>query len=157
MITLQEPYEPRPIRCLEIWGQAGWRMKMYGIRYGGDAPRPELVSTAKQIAMERLPSPAITTSRYGVGFIGVHDGRGANFIFVDWWANQNELYHHVYVGPAEQPSTLDYVTSKNSVTACIWDLAVMAHERDAWVRCVLNNPAGANIEAYLKTQLDAMV
>ncbi len=28
-----------------------------------------------------------------LGFIGAHDGRNAAFIFVDFWGNENELFH----------------------------------------------------------------
>lgn len=102
MFKLIEPYKPRPIRFMELWEETGWRMKVYGIAYNRDLPRRELIATAKSIAGERLPQPAITANRYGVGFIGIHDGRGANFVFVDRWADENELHHYVYISPAEQ-------------------------------------------------------
>src|SRR5918993_3952698 len=109
MIKLAEPYRPRPVRFLEEWADAGWRLKVYGIAYGREAPRAELVETAKRIARERLPQPPAGEGRYGVGFLGVHDGRGANFVFVDWWADENELHHHVWAGPSGAPEELKYM------------------------------------------------
>ena len=32
---------------------------------------------------------------------------------------------------------------------CVWELAVQAHERQAWLRYVLVNPHGPDVDAYL--------
>jgi prepilin-type processing-associated H-X9-DG protein len=153
MFKLQEPYKPRPIRFLELWEESGWRMKIYGISYQRALPRRELIEAAKKVARERLPQPAITPNRYGVGFLGIHDGRGANFVFVDWWQDENELQHHVYIGPAGQPAQLRYATDADS-KACVWDLHVMNFERQAWLTTILTNPAGVDLEAYLTRRLN---
>jgi hypothetical protein len=99
MLKLTEPYAPRPIRFLGLWENAGWRMKVYGIAYRRSLPRADLIEAAQTIALGCLPQPAITDQRYGVGFIGIHDGRGASFVFIDWFADENELHHHVFIGP----------------------------------------------------------
>jgi hypothetical protein len=39
----------------------------------------------------------------GVGFLGVHGGRGADFVCIDWWAEENESHHHVYMASHNQP------------------------------------------------------
>ncbi|MGH9944213.1 MAG: isochorismatase [Pyrinomonadaceae bacterium] len=156
-MLLREPYEPRPIRYLEEWrGVEGWRLKVYGIAYRRESPRAELVEAAKRLARERLPQPGMTESRYGVGFVGVHDGRGANFVFVDWWADENELHHHVYAGPSGELENLEYITP-TGLSACVWDLRVQAHERDAWLEAVLTNPGGPDIEAYMARRLSEIV
>ncbi len=151
MITLSEPYNSRPIRCLEIWKHAGWRLKVYSIAYGRDLARPEAVAAAKRIAVDRLPVPAVSGNQYGVGFLGVHDGRGVVFVFVDWWANENELYHHVYQG--QTPDSLAYTMPAGTI-ACVWDLRVLAFERQAWIDTVLANPAGPDLDAYLACALN---
>jgi len=153
MFKLNEPYKPRPIRFLELWEESGWRMKVYGIAYNRGLPRRELIETAKSVARECLPQPAITANRYGVGFLGIHDGRGANFVFVDWWADENELHHHVYISPAAQPHQLRYASPADA-KACVWDLCVMSFERLAWMETVLTNPAGVDVEAYLTRHLN---
>jgi hypothetical protein len=153
VIELREPYRPRPVRFLEEWRDAGWRLKVYGIAYSGERPRAALVETAKRLARERLPQPAISESRYGVGFLGVHDGRGANFIFIDWWADENELHHHVYCSATDELESLTYVTP-TGLSACVWDLRVQSFERDAWLAEVLRNLGGANVEGYMARRLN---
>jgi hypothetical protein len=43
---------------------------------------------------------------------------------------------------------LEYKTP-TGLTACVWDAALLAYERQAWVDAVLNNPNGPSIEQYL--------
>ncbi|MBI4515901.1 MAG: isochorismatase [Deltaproteobacteria bacterium] len=147
-MRLREPYAPRVIRPLGIWREAGWRLKAYGIAYRGEQPRAELIAAAKIAASHRLPQLSAEQHCYGVGFLGVHDGRDANLVFVDWWANENELHHHAYVSPANKPELLEYV-NPSGMMACVWDLQVIGFERQAWVETVLANPRGPDLEAYL--------
>ena len=156
-VRLREAYAPRPVRFLELWEAAGWRLKVYGIAYGRALPRAELVAAAKKVAEERLrESAAGGAETYGVGFLGVHDGRTANFVFVDWWAEENELHHHVYVSPTDSPGALEYVTP-TGLAACVWDLRVLGFERQAWLDTVLRNPDGPDLEAYLLRRLEEEV
>jgi hypothetical protein len=152
LIKLQEPYATRPIRFLELWQEPGWRLKVYGIAYGRQQPRQDLVEAAKTVIQPRLRQSADDGNHYGVGFVGVHDGRGANFVFFDYWADENELHHHVYVSPSERPEQLEYVTP-TGLSACVWDLRVICFERQAWIDTVLANPAGPDVEAYLACRL----
>jgi hypothetical protein len=147
---LSEPYAPRPIRFLDLWELDGWRLKLYGIAYKRPAPRSELIETARRLARERLPQPPVTNDRYGVGFVGIHDGRGANFVFVDWWAQENELNHHNWSGPSNE--TRELVPSEGAVL-CVWDARVVEFERAAWLETVLTNPTGPDLDAYLARRL----
>ncbi len=65
-------------------------MKLYGIACRGELPRLSLLLAAKQIARDQLSKEKV--NNYGVGFIGVHDGRDAAFVFVDFWGNENEKH-----------------------------------------------------------------
>ncbi|MDQ1590018.1 MAG: hypothetical protein QOG71_645 [Pyrinomonadaceae bacterium] len=151
-MLLQEPYEPRPIRFLEEWTIDGWRLKVYGISYRRARPRAELIEMAGRVARESLP-PARVGGNYGVGYVGVHDGRGANFIFVDWWADENELHHRVYAAPSDELKDLPEITA-TGLSVCVWDLRVQCFERVAWLEAVLTNPRGADLEDYLGRRLN---
>jgi hypothetical protein len=152
MLTSIPRYEPRPIRFLELWEPDGWRLKVYGIAHGKPAPRRELVDAAKEVARHTLTKVAKATNHYSVGFLGIHDGRTSNFVFVDWWADENELHHHVYISPTDDPTRLKD-TSGNGPAACVWDLRVLAFERDAWLDCILRN-SRPDVEAYLQRRLN---
>lgn len=149
-------YRPRPIRFIELLEIEGWRIKLYGAAYSGGAPRPGLVEATRQLARRVLPTPAYGEGRYGVGFACAHDGNGGCFSFVDWWADANELHHEIHTAPEDRPEALA-PASREGLTACVWDLALMAFERDAWLDNVLRNPGDPDLDAYLDARLDATV
>ena len=156
MVKLQEPYKTRPVRFLELWQPMDWKIKLYGIAYQNDFPRSELIKAAKTVTESHLFKLQDDRTHYRIGFLGVHDGRGANFIFFDYWADENELHHHVHVSPTNKPHQLEYVTP-TGLTACVWDLSVQCFERQAWVETVLANPDGPDTEAYLELRMNKNV
>jgi hypothetical protein len=58
MIDLQEPYDPRPIRFLELWETGGWRMKVYGVAYRSGRPSEER-PTELEYAASTAPSACV--------------------------------------------------------------------------------------------------
>jgi hypothetical protein len=102
-----------------------------------------------------LPSLAVTPTRYGVGFLGIHDGRGGNFVFADWWEQENELHHHVFFSTSDEPAELRRWAPDDPI-ACVWDLSVVAHERAAWIRHVLAAEE-PDLDGYLADVLSGSV
>lgn len=145
--TLLESYRTRPFRFLEAWELHGRRLKVYGIRYGGGRPLGELVAAARTRVDAHLAGLP-RDGDHGVGFVGVHQGRGANFVLLDRWCHENELAHRFWTSPPEAPAALrDPDPGQPGV--CVWDLHLQYQERQAWVECVLANPRGPDLEAYL--------
>lgn len=72
---------------------------------------------------------------------------------MDFWADENELHHHVYVAPKDDSTNLTYM-APTGLTACVWDLRVLCFERQAWIETMLANPAGPDLDAYLTRQLN---
>lgn len=156
MFKLVEPYARRPIRFLELWEKDGWRLKTYSLAYQMPLARPHVIDASKTVLWDHLQHVSADKSHYHVGFIGINDGRGAIFSFVDFWADENELHHHVFVAPKNRVDLLAY-TTPSGLIACVWDAALIAFERQAWVDTVLSNPTGPDIEAYLSTRMNADV
>jgi len=148
MIALTESYKTRPIRFIELWEIGAWKIKVYGISYSTQRPAEELVLAARGVTEDRLSTCAEKTHHYGVGFTGIHQGRTGNFVFVDWWADENELHHHVYVSATERPADMKYMTP-TGLAACAWDLFLIGQERDAWVTHVLKKTPKPDLEGYL--------
>lgn len=147
------PYQTRPIRFLELWQPDDWKIKVYGIASGRPEPRDELVHAAKTVAAERIAEMPPTMTHYSVGFLGVHDGLTSNFVFIDWWADENELHHHVYKSPCDDLGQLT-CTTPTGVIACVWDLRLIAFEREAWLETVLKSDGDADPDAYLLRRLN---
>jgi hypothetical protein len=148
-------YRPRPIRYLEQWEHEGWRLKVYGISAWEERPAQTLVEHAKRIAAEHLPQPAVEDGRYGVGLLGVHDGKKASFAFVSWWSLVYELNHLLFRAPRNDPAAFARV--EPGLLGCTWDISVVAFERDAWIHSMLTGKQGPDIEAYLAARLDTNI
>lgn len=147
-MELSETYATRSFRFLRLIEPNGWRIKLYGIRYGAPEVDPALVESALPELLARLESPEAGQNHYGVGFAAVHQGKTGNFVFIDWWADENELHHHVFVSSMERPDSFTYVTP-SGLAACAWDLHLLCFERQAWVETVLANPEGPDLDAYV--------
>ena len=149
-VKQMEPYLARSFRFIELFSTDGWRMKLYGIAYDGELPRASLLAAGKKIAREQLAKE--TANNYGVGFIGVHDGRGAAFVFVDFWGNENELFHRVFLSRDNDPGKLAPAKAADS-SVCVWDLHLQSFERAAWITHVLRKPDTPDFEGYLSEHL----
>lgn len=64
------------------------------------------------------------------------------------------LMHRHCHASLDDPTRFADVASRH-VGPCVWELAVQAHEREAWLRHVLANPAGPDLDAYLRDGLSA--
>jgi hypothetical protein len=151
MIQKLEPYAPRRIHWLENWQAGGWAIKIYVLNYADSDPDEALLAAAKQAALEVLPQPAVSAHRYGVGFLGLHQGRSYDFVFVDWWKYESELEQHHFMRPDSHATELEEVTSE--LSADVWDLYLLAFERQAWVNHVLKAEQ-PDISAYMAAQLN---
>lgn len=166
-IQLTLPYQTRPLRFLHVANLKGWHVKVYGISAHQTIPQALLVKAAEQLATEQLPSPAVWTAkpgealiisedRYGVAILIVHEGREGNFVLLSWWVGENMLEHYVYFTAATPPFTFEPLANPH-IIACVWELAVLTFERQAWVDAVLANPSGPDLEAYLRRQFSGEV
>lgn len=153
-------YEPRPVRFLGVAVTgAGWRIKHYSITaagMGGTVPAAA-AQAAWRTAEAALPLPPDTGGdRHGIAVLTMHMGLEGFWVLVDWWAHGDILMHRHFRAPVNEPETLCDVAA-GGFGPCVWELAVQAHERDAWLRHVLANPAGPDLRAYLADGLTAVV
>lgn len=146
----------RSVRCLDVLHVGGFRLKFIAICATGDRLDNRLRDASLRFAESELHVRPTRHEHHGVGFLGVHDGEGENQVFLDLWINRNELRHTVGVSPKGNPSALVRPPEDHN-SVCVWDLAVQAFEREAWLRWVLRNPAGPDLEAYMAERIDAML
>ena len=157
------PYRPRTTRFLTLHRQAGVTLKVYGITATDDLPPPATVAAAIGLAVDYLATPRPPCWRagidwsnlpgYGIGSLIVHRGRTTVFAVLDWWVDENILRHHVWAAPAEPAGPFESLTPAD-VAICVWELAVLQHERAAWLRHVLTPDGTADFDAYLADRFD---
>jgi hypothetical protein len=135
------PFAPRTATFHGIVEHAGHRLKGYSVRYGERPVDWEEHREGIELALTALPNAKPAEGRPGLGFLIVHRGRDAEYVVLAWWDRQNELPVKVFVrneGP--------WRPAREDESFCVWDLELVASERDAYVETVL---ADGDAEAYL--------
>ncbi len=106
-------------------------------------------------ATEVLPRPAVDDRRHGVGFVYAHDGATGCFGAVNWWQDLTDLQHRSFLTTETSDPESVELARADEFQVCVWDIAVVSSERDAWYETVLTNPGGPHVEAYLARYLEA--
>jgi hypothetical protein len=155
------PFAPRPIVPHAVLVHGDWRLKRYAITVGDTPDEAPLdwnaFAPGVALALDALPAPATAPGRPGVGFLIAHRGRGADYVVIGWWSAENELPVRVLVRPQHAGGA--WRGAREGESFCVWDLQVLAFERDAWVATALapdgDAPLAARLEAYLARRLHA--
>ena len=139
-------FAPRSVTSYGVEHIGGWPAKVYGMTVTG-VPSTELVSAARTIAATALPAPVGRAA-----FLLAHQARPACFVLVCWWSSDIDLCQRYYRSPLNRPSALAAMPPE--AAGCVWELAVTAHERDAWIRHMLDTDQ-PDLASYLAdTNLD---
>jgi hypothetical protein len=123
----------------------GWRIKTYQV---SPATGSSMLAAARRSTVATLPARPDRVGAFGVGFLVVHLTECRLLAQLNWWVRPDELYQHTFAAPPESPQ--DLAPLDTAAISGISELAIAAHEGAAWRRHVIANPAGPDIEAYLK-------
>lgn len=129
---------------------ADWKVKVYGISASGDDLPENVVESALAHAASHIPGKAPRASLYG--FMVLHAGTEAVWLLVDLWFD-DILHHFLFRAPLKEPNRWAPPPADGTM-ACAWELEVVKHERDAWVRHVLSRPEEPDFGAYLGDHLE---
>ncbi len=76
-----------------------------------------------------------------LGFVILHRAGDYLLLLVITWRNTNEMWESIYLKKAE--GTEDYKRIKfdneHRGTYCVWELGIVWHERNGWVRFIESN------------------
>jgi hypothetical protein len=142
------PYQPRPISVRGPVQHGDWTLKAYSISYASAAFDPVRFTEGRRLALESLPTPAITAERPGVGFLIEHQGRNVDYLVLGWWDRENELPLRVFIRDAGDDDR--WRPARGSESVCVWDLQVIWAEREAYVATVLGGDPTRGREEYLR-------
>jgi hypothetical protein len=141
------PYYARRIDFLRVLDRGEWRFKIYTIDYRNADVAYDQFTGGMRLGFGELPDPPRVAGRPGVGFAIAHQGKGADYLIFAWWDRENELPLRVFI---REPDA-EWRIAQGSESVCVWDLQVIAHERDAYVKHVMR--VDSDIEAYLADKL----
>lgn len=137
-----EKYKKREVSFLKIIRKGDWNIKTYGIRFK-DLPNDSL----EEFILGKLPSPALTENRYGIGFLIIHKGIVANWIMLNWWGFEDIIHQKLYTSEDEDFKIIKPVAD-NSILACVHELDIYYFESNAWKKNMLSQKQ-LDFEGYL--------
>lgn len=126
-------------------------LKWYDIRrHEVDMP-PELARASRAFLCEEVNAGRLVIDRQ-LGFVELHHCTTVAFLLVFTWNNDNELWETHYikdlrdVGPFQR---FEAHAGDHHAMNCVWELAPIWHERQAWVRYLLSQRDEAAKHVYL--------
>ncbi len=144
------PYLPRDTRLVSIHEYGGWRLKVYEICFDSHSIPSDQVAATLAFAENNVPWPLASNVSNNAGFVIIHRGQDAMWLMVHLWQS-DILVQFAY--QATLSKLVDFVPLRSDgMCGCVWELEVVKHERDAWVRCAMGSDDRA-IETYWNDNL----
>lgn len=131
-------YRPRPVSDLGEWLIGGLALKVYGLVADGKAVDDALLALAQSfVQQDVLPRVADEGQDDGLGFVILHPGGMGVSISAHWWIQGSVLCQHIYRKPYSATEPMD--TTKRPVIACVWELALINAEQEAWRKTMMKS------------------
>jgi DNA-binding transcriptional ArsR family regulator len=149
-MTMYRHYDKflEPGRIIDL---GGTKLKWYDLA-PVDQPVPEEIADLARAFLEREASEGKLDPLGELGFVILHRcGESFYFLLVNTWKNENELWETVYAKTGVED--LDFAEfpfeDRHHATFCVWELAAVWHEQQAWKRFLLSQRDEAVKTAYL--------
>ena len=148
-------YEPRRLIADPVVTVHGFRFKPYRIAY----PDPAAEVAVRAFDLSKLLAMVVAVeddpNYHGLGFAILHQARDGTYLLVGRWYAGNNLQNETY----EVVSAVGGLTLvRMKIFACIWEMSVYAHERDAWVATTMASGRGlARADSYLQSRFEGWV
>jgi hypothetical protein len=151
-MNFKSPYISRPIRFLEIHRCGNWQVKVYSISIHAEFVSGENQDQAKsQLQFWLEKSRVHALENYQIATLIIHECKEGCLAVLNWWIDENMLQNFVYL-KTEQTGFIPF--SENGITACTWELAIIWHDRNAWVKHILKKNDQPDFDGYLNEQLN---
>jgi len=146
-----EPYRPRRTQMIGTRDCHDWTFKVYEITVDDSKISSAVIASAMDFVQDNVTWPDVSSK---FGFVIVHAGEQAVWVLVHLWMN-DILRQFIFCAPLSDPTNFS-VSPMDGFNACVWELEVTRHERDAWVDHVLSFPLDPRHEAYLSDSLEIL-
>ncbi|MFI9000035.1 hypothetical protein [Streptomyces sp. NPDC053541] len=156
VMALAEGHHARTVRALGAREVAGHLLKVYGIEAPGRAVGEAEAAPALALAADHLALGRHRGS-LGLAVLLVHVGGDGDYVLVHSWIEGHMSDLAVWTGPAGRPAELR--PGRAGLAPCVWEAAVLAHEREAFVRHLLDGtgPGAVRVSAWAADTLEGEV
>ena len=142
-------YKPRTIEFKELITIEDWRVKVYTITKGETFENHEFYDSAiaqlpKWLQMEN----GFNSSHENIGFLIFHVATEGIFSIINWWVGKNMLNTVVFITDPEQPEAFKKI-SGDGLGPCVWELEIINHERQSWMKNMLKKEPDPDYNKYL--------
>ncbi|BDD06494.1 hypothetical protein [Aureibacter tunicatorum] len=150
-------YQKRKIAFYEILYIDGWSVKVYMISKEDEFKHMRLYEQVKLKIKEWLGfENGFNSKHHHMAFLILHAGDEGVFSIINWWVGENMLNSHVFL--TKKPELCDFhKISGDGLTFCVWELAIVNHERQAWLDCFLLQSSEPQYSTYLKDTLNCII
>ncbi len=131
-------------------------LKWYDL-YPADAP----ITPAQQAECRTFISAEVERLNIAdeLGFVILHRAGSVLLLLLTTWRNTNEMWESVYVKEAESAAEYRLLPFENTHrgTYCVWELGIVWHERQAWVRFLSSKRDAEAKLAYINDRFEGRV
>ncbi|MEU7279165.1 hypothetical protein AB0A69_10360 [Streptomyces sp. NPDC045431] len=135
LLSLSQGHHGRTTRALGTREAGGHLVKTYALQAPGRTVTEQDVTAALKIAAAHLELGG-TRGSLGLSVLIVHAGGDGDYLLVHTWIEGHMSDLAIFSGPAGRPDQLR--PGRTGLAPCVWEAAVLAHERDAFSRHVLD-------------------
>lgn len=146
-------YQERHITFHEQVAAGNWVVKIYTISPKASFESEEVLKSVKS----KLPTLLEEASNHHhSAFLIVHEGTDGVWSLVNWWTGREMLRTKTYFTSFQEKERLSLLPANGSL-ACVWELPLINHEKNAWVKHILKKPSQPAFEDYYQDFMEGKV
>lgn len=149
-----QKYKPRKIEFNQLLKVEDWFVKVYTITINPSFESKQILKPALKklpIWIRNAQKSVLDTHRNA--FLIAHEGREGVWLLMNWWTDGEMLETKVYFGDYENLNKITETIYKPKSLVCVWELAIITHERKAWMKHILLNSNSPKFNEYVKDVL----
>jgi hypothetical protein len=132
-------------------------LKWYELRRSEDTIPVDLMRDARSLIADEVSGGKVDID-YGVGFVVLHYSPPLTYLIVGSWRENQEFWETLYTRDQRTDESFQRVDpGTNAPTLCVWELAPVWHERQAWTRYLYSNRDNHAKRTYLTDYLSGAV
>lgn len=153
MQALFRSYQERNCRLYELVALGNWVVKVYTITAKPAFGSVEVLQHVKANLSSLLEE---AREHHNSAFLIIHEGTDGVWSLLNWWTGKEMLRTKTYFTSFQEKDKMTLLPGGGSM-ACVWELPVFMHERNAWVKHILKNASSPDFENYYKDILEGPV
>lgn len=134
----------------------GARLKWYTVQRPDMTVPSETDRQARQTVQTALERGEVRPD-YGLGVVILHLSDPLSYLIVGAWRANQELWETLFIRQAGQDVFEPARPGVDAPTLCVWELAPVWHERQAWVRYLESKRDERSVRAFLDDRLQGLV